>query len=48
MTLEQEIEDFVNFFGMENLPSPEHEPKRFEFYVRAYRYHKSRQSEKTM
>jgi hypothetical protein len=42
MTVEEEIEDFIKFFGIENLPNPEHEPRRFAYYVRLYRYYKSR------
>jgi hypothetical protein len=41
---EQEIENVLNemysYFG--NLPSPEHEPKRFAYYVKLFKYLKNK------
>ncbi len=42
MTVEQEIEEFIKYFGIENLPNPEHEPRRFAYFVKLFRYYKSR------
>jgi hypothetical protein len=40
---EQELEILLDemyaYFG--ELPSPEHEPKRFRYYVKLYKYYKS-------
>jgi hypothetical protein len=40
MTDEQVLEHYnrmVEYFG--DLPNPEHEPKRFMYYVKLYRYY---------
>lgn len=34
-------EEMLEIWG-ENLPNPEHEPIRFAYYVRMYRYYKER------
>jgi hypothetical protein len=45
---DQEILDFVQ--GMEEhfgeLPNPEHEPRRFEYCIRMYKYYLSRTDER--
>ena len=34
-------DDMVEYFGV--LPNPDHEPIRFAYYVRLYKYYKERQ-----
>lgn len=36
----KEIEEFCEMFP--NAPNPEHEPKRFAWYVKLFRYFKSK------
>lgn len=47
MTLEEQIQDFLNFYN-NNVPSPEHEPIRFQKYVDIYKYHKQRQADRKL
>lgn len=42
MHLDDEIKNFLEHFDYD-VPNPEHEPRRFEYYVRMYRYYKERQ-----
>lgn len=37
--LNKTLDEMYEMFG--TLPSPEHEPKRFKFYVKMYNYRKS-------
>lgn len=43
MTVEEQIEAFLKHFDYD-VPNPEHEPKRFEYYVRLWRYYVSRRN----
>jgi hypothetical protein len=38
MTVEEEIEQFIKFYENDRIPDPEHEPIRFAYYVRLFRY----------
>lgn len=38
--LENALDEMFEMFG--TLPSPEHEPKRFKYYVKMYNYRKGR------
>jgi hypothetical protein len=38
--LEKIADEMEAWFG--NLPSPEHEPKRFKYYIKLYKYLKSK------
>jgi hypothetical protein len=38
--LEKLIADMKQMFG--DLPHPEHEPKRFAYYIKLYKYYKER------
>jgi hypothetical protein len=35
--LEQFVKDLMEHYG-DNLPNPEHEPKRFEYYLKLFKY----------
>ena len=41
--IEQAYNEMVDWWG-DKLPNPEHEPKRFDYYVRMYRYLKEREN----
>ena len=38
------MEEFIKTFGDENIPSPEHNPKQYEFLVKMFLYQRSRKS----
>ena len=38
-----EIEEFLEYYKDTDLPNPEHEPRRFAYYVLMFRYWKSKQ-----
>lgn len=40
------IEEFIEHYGVENIPDPYQYPKRFEFLVKTYEYYKYRQEMK--
>lgn len=40
------IEEFIEYYGVENIPDPYQYPKRFEFLVKTYEYYKYRQEMK--
>ena len=46
--IEKEIEEFLEYFKDSELPNPEHEPIRFAYYVRMFRYWKSKQNADTV
>jgi len=35
---DDDVRDFVKFFGTKNLPNIDQEPKRFEFYLKMWRF----------
>lgn len=37
----QEIEDFIEFFGIENIPNPDQYPKQLEFLIKSFRHYKN-------
>ena len=37
---DKEFQEFLNMF--DNIPNPESYPKSFEFYMKLYKYYKSR------
>jgi hypothetical protein len=39
-----EMEEFLEYFG-DDVPHPEHEPRRFAYYVKLFRYHKKLKNE---
>jgi|TARA_R100001510_G_C7442842_1_gene71276 hypothetical protein len=40
--IEKEIEEFLEMFSHVNLPDPEQYPRCFAWYVKLFRYYKSR------
>lgn len=37
------IEEFIEHYGVENIPDPTHYPRRFEFLVKSYEHYKRMQ-----
>lgn len=37
------IEEFISYYGVENIPDPMQYPKRFEFLVKSYEHYKRMQ-----
>ena len=35
------IEEFIEYFGIENIPNPDQYPKRLEFLIKTFKYYKS-------
>ena len=44
---DEEIREFIKMFSDYNLPSPKHYPRVFAYYVRLYKFYKSRENEDT-
>lgn len=40
--IEQAVNEMIEMYG-DALPNPEHEPRRFAYYVKLYFYYKGRQ-----
>lgn len=34
------IEEFIEYYGVENIPDPYQYPKRFEFLIKSYEHYK--------
>lgn len=45
MNVDDEIKEFLEYYEGYDLPHPEHEPRRFAYYVKLFRYWKSKQNE---
>ena len=43
MTIEEEIQAFLEHYDYD-VPNPEHEPKRFAYYVKMWRYYISKRN----
>jgi hypothetical protein len=43
---EDELQEFVDYCGKENIPNPEHYPRRFEFLVKSFQHYKRMQEMK--
>ena len=41
--IEREVKEFLEMFSHIDLPNPEHYPRCFAYYVKLFRYYKSRQ-----
>jgi hypothetical protein len=41
-TIEEQIEDFIQHYGEDNIPHPVHEPIRFAHYVKVWKYIRER------
>ena len=39
--MKSEVEEFLEYFG-DKLPDPEHEPKKFEWFVKVWKFYQSR------
>ena len=46
--IEDEIKEFLEYYEGTELPNPEHEPRRFAYYVKMFRYWKSKQNADTV
>lgn len=46
--IEDEIKEFLEYYEGRQLPNPEQEPIRFAFYVKMFRYWKSRKNANTV
>jgi hypothetical protein len=40
------VEDFIAYFGIENIPNPNQYPKRFEFLLKSYEHYKKMKDKK--
>ena len=40
------IEEFIEYYGIENIPDPNQYPKRFEFLIKSFEHYKKMQGEK--
>ena len=47
MSIDDEIKEFLEYYEGYDLPHPEHEPRRFAFYVKMFRYWKSRNEQES-
>lgn len=41
------IEEFIEYYGIENIPDPEQYPNRFEFLIKSYEHYKRMESLKS-
>lgn len=41
------IEEFIEYYGIENIPDPEQYPNRFEFLIKSYEHYKRMESMKS-
>lgn len=41
---DENLNEMIEYFGIENIPNPEHYPLRFEFMVRSFEHYKKMQS----
>jgi hypothetical protein len=41
--LNDEIHEFIEYYGMKNIPNPDHYPRRFEFLMKSFRHYKRMQ-----
>jgi hypothetical protein len=46
VTKDEEIQEFIDYYGQENIPNPEHYPLRFAFLVKSFQHHKRMQNYK--
>ena len=46
VTEDKEIQEFIDYYGQENIPNPEHYPLRFAFLVKSFQHHKRMQNYK--
>lgn len=37
------IEEFIEYYGIENIPNPDQYPRRFEFLVKSFEHYKRMQ-----
>ena len=41
MTVDEQVQAFLEYFN-HDIPDPDQEPRRFEYYLKLWRYHLSR------
>lgn len=40
------VQEFIDYYGQENIPNPDHYPRRFEFLIKSFEHHKKMQEYK--
>ena len=45
MTTDEEIKEFLEMFSDYDIPNPEHYPRCFAYYVKLYKFYKSREQQ---
>ena len=43
--IDEEIKEFLEMFKNYDIPNPEHYPKCFAYYVKLYKFYKSREKQ---